>query len=115
VALFIALGGIQLQFFVFLFIFYIIYLIAYKYRLRLSHIIVLIVPIVINLPWLTNFLIGAYPLGELIETVKSTKHVFDLNRIRDILSFQVARETRIADIFSLYVLPFFASLWAFAL
>lgn len=115
-SIFIALGGMQIQFFVFSFLFYILYIVTSKYSIRAKHILVLAVPLIINLPRLTNFLTWAYPFTDLIELVKPSNRnrTIDLSRIWKILSFQIATETYIWYIFSSYIFPLFASLWAFA-
>jgi hypothetical protein len=64
-SLFLAFVGVQIQFFVIAGIMMFIYFIFHKEKFRLIYLpLLLIVPILINLPWLSNFISSAYTISQ---------------------------------------------------
>lgn len=112
-----AFVGLQIQFFLFAAMFIVVFYIFNRRSVKLTLIPVIIaIAVLINLPWLTNFIVGAQNAAEVSSRAKQISQAASgLSNFSDQLQFSFSSATHVSKLYPAYVLTLFIGLWVILL
>lgn len=105
--------GIQIQFFIFGFLFLVIYFLCYRSKFSIKYCAIsLLIVILANLVWLSNFLVGGTSIADLGATAAAVSFTSSsLSDYLDIFTFSFSRATLLTKFYALYELLWASSLF----
>ncbi|MBU3668355.1 MAG: hypothetical protein FGM57_00115 [Candidatus Taylorbacteria bacterium] len=111
-SLFFAFIGAQIQFFVFALLFLFVFFLVYKEKRSIQAVLfVFVISFLINLPWLSNFLVGGIHISQVSEVAsKASFKDLALDSYKDILNMTFSKATLIDRFYDAPVLTSFSSL-----
>ncbi len=115
--LFVAFVGAQIQFFTFALIFLGIYFLVYKEKRSIqTYLFLVAISFLVNLPWLTNFLVGVVQVSDISQVAaEATSRNMSFQSITDVLHMTFSKATLIDRFYSPIVLQSFASIFVLLL